>query len=91
MSINDNVAHDADRRSSSLRVEVLAIENATSSGKSVAGGYGKDVAKIPRRVKADPEFTNFGDNLSRIRRPQYGDLMLELKEFKDITAERHLG
>lgn len=37
-------------------------------------------ANIPRKVKADPELTDLGSRVSRIRRTQKRDLMLELNK-----------
>ncbi|CAD7078607.1 unnamed protein product [Hermetia illucens] len=64
-----------------IRPEVIFIS------KRSEGSY----ADILRKVKADPELTNLGDNVSRIRRSQKGDLMLELKKSKDVTADKFLS
>lgn len=60
-----------DRRS--LQPQIIII--------SKEGLYGD----ILRRAKADPKFTNLGDNVSNIRQSQKQKLMLELKKSKDIT------
>ncbi|CAD7084862.1 unnamed protein product [Hermetia illucens] len=64
-----------------IRPEVIFIS------KRGEGSY----ADILRKVKADPELTNLGNNVSRIRRSQKGDLMLELKKSKDVTADKFLS
>lgn len=44
-------------------------------------------AGIVTKVKADPEVTNLGYSVFRNRRSQKGDLISELKKFKDVTAD----
>lgn len=39
-------------------------------------------ADLLRRVKADPEFSNLENNVSRVGRPQEGDLMFVLEKSK---------
>ncbi|CAD7091675.1 unnamed protein product [Hermetia illucens] len=48
-------------------------------------------ADILRKVKADPDLNSLGDNLSCIKRSQKGDLMLEFKKSKDVTADKFLS
>lgn len=44
-------------------------------------------ADILSKVKASPELTNLEDNVSRIRRPHKGNLMLKVKKPMDVPAD----
>ncbi|CAD7089637.1 unnamed protein product [Hermetia illucens] len=48
-------------------------------------------ADILRKVKSDPELMDLGENVSRIRRSQKGDLMLELEKSPGKTVENFFG
>ncbi|CAD7085341.1 unnamed protein product [Hermetia illucens] len=48
-------------------------------------------ADILKKVKSDLELMDLGENVSRIRRSQKGDLMLELKKSPGKTVENFLG
>lgn len=42
-------------------------------------------------MEVDPELTNLSDNVSWTRRSQKGDLILELKKSKNVTADKVLS
>ncbi|KAI8117567.1 Gag polyprotein [Lucilia cuprina] len=45
-------------------------------------------ADILRKIKADPNLQNFGENVRRVRRTQKGELLLEINSYnKDETVE----
>ncbi|CAD7081211.1 unnamed protein product [Hermetia illucens] len=75
------VSNKRQRDKKKLRPEIIIISKKENMS----------YADILRKVKSDPQLKDLGDNVSRIRRTQKGDLMLELNKSADKSADNFRG